>query len=61
MLASSLFSVVALLGVANAAPAPIPSGGVGVRTNDTPPVYGTMSEFDYQSLTLGLYQEWIEL
>lgn len=27
-----------------AAPAPIPSGGVGVRANDTPPVYGAMTD-----------------
>ncbi|KAK1923366.1 Rds1 protein [Papiliotrema laurentii] len=44
-----------------AAPAPIPSGGVGVRANDTPPVYGAMTDFDYQSFLLGLNQEWIEL
>ncbi|ORY23553.1 Rds1 protein [Naematelia encephala] len=61
MLSTSLLPVLALIGGVLAAPAPIPSGGVGVRSNDTPPVYHTMSEFDYQSLSLGLYQEWIEL
>lgn len=50
-----------LLGSALAVPAPIPSGGVGVRPNDTAPVYGVMSEFDFQSFNVGLYQEWIEL
>jgi len=50
-----------LLGSTLAVPAPIPNGGVGVRTNDTAPVYGTMTDFDYESLKLGLYQEWIEL
>ncbi|ORX41088.1 hypothetical protein BD324DRAFT_678481 [Kockovaella imperatae] len=45
----------------SAAPAPVPSGGVGVRSNDTPPVYGVMSDFDYQSFLLALNQEWIEL
>ncbi|KAI0665908.1 Rds1 protein, partial [Trametes maxima] len=36
-----------------------PSGGLG--TNSTPPVYQPMSDFDYQSLSLALYQEYIEL
>lgn len=41
-------------------PAPYtPSGGVG--TDGTAPVYRVQSDFDYQSLALGLYQEWIEL
>ncbi|KAJ5558399.1 hypothetical protein N7535_008609 [Penicillium sp. DV-2018c] len=41
-------------------PAPyVPAGGVG--TNGTQPVYNTRSDFDYQSLALALYQEWIEL
>lgn len=44
----------------NALPAPYtPNGGEG--TNGTEPVYGPMSDFDYQSLSLALYQEWIEL
>ncbi|KAI0746048.1 Rds1 protein [Earliella scabrosa] len=36
-----------------------PSGGLG--TNSTPPVYQPLSDFDRQSLSLALYQEWIEL
>ncbi|CAI4213073.1 unnamed protein product [Parascedosporium putredinis] len=41
-------------------PAPFtPSGGIG--TNGSAPVYRVQSDFDYQSLALGLYQEFIEL
>ena len=41
-------------------PAPYtPAGGVG--TNGTEPVYRVQSDFDYQSIALALYQEWIEL
>ncbi|KAH7347524.1 ferritin-like domain-containing protein [Plectosphaerella cucumerina] len=41
-------------------PAPFtPSGGIG--TNGSAPVYRVESDFDYQSLALALYQEWIEL
>lgn len=41
-------------------PAPFtPSGGIG--TNGSAPVYRVQSDFDYQSLALALYQEWIEL
>lgn len=41
-------------------PAPYtPNGGEG--TNGTEPVYAMMSDFDYQSIALALYQEWIEL
>lgn len=36
-----------------------PAGGLG--TNGTLPVYQVGSDFDYYSLALGLYQEWIEL
>lgn len=36
-----------------------PAGGAG--TNGTEPYYHPLSDFDYQSLTLALYQEWIEL
>ncbi|KAJ9203962.1 hypothetical protein DTO166G4_2682 [Paecilomyces variotii] len=44
----------------DAEPAPyVPAGGVG--TNGTPPVYNAKSDFDYESLALALYQEWIEL
>ncbi|KAL1966830.1 hypothetical protein VTN77DRAFT_3795 [Rasamsonia byssochlamydoides] len=40
-------------------PAPyVPAGGLG--TNATP-VYNAKSDFDYQSLALALYTEWIEL
>jgi len=44
------------------APQPLPytpAGGLG--TNGTEPVYRVQSDFDYQSVLLGLYQEWIEL
>ncbi|KAI4145008.1 MAG: hypothetical protein LQ340_006457 [Diploschistes diacapsis] len=41
-------------------PAPYtPNGGLG--TNGTEPVYKPQSDFDYESLALALYQEWIEL
>ncbi|CAG8909143.1 unnamed protein product [Penicillium egyptiacum] len=41
-------------------PAPyVPAGGLG--TNGSTPVYNTKSDFDYESLALALYQEWIEL
>jgi hypothetical protein len=43
-------------------PEPIPyqpAGGIG--TNGSQPVYRVQSDFDYQSILLGLYQEWIEL
>ncbi|KAK3384065.1 ferritin-like domain-containing protein [Lasiosphaeria ovina] len=41
-------------------PAPYtPSGGLG--TNGSAPVYKPLSDFDYESLALALYQEWIEL
>ncbi|KAK5137551.1 hypothetical protein LTR08_008531 [Meristemomyces frigidus] len=36
-----------------------PAGGLG--TNGTLPRYMVESDFDYESITLGLYQEWIEL
>lgn len=36
-----------------------PSGGIG--TNGSAPVYRVQSDFDYQSLALALYHEWIEL
>jgi hypothetical protein len=35
------------------------SGGLG--TNGTEPRYMVNSDFDFESITLGLYQEWIEL
>ena len=37
-------NILALAGFTHAAPSPIPSGGVGVRSNDTPPVYGAMTD-----------------
>ncbi|KAK1026927.1 hypothetical protein LTS16_021920 [Friedmanniomyces endolithicus] len=41
-------------------PAPYtPAGGLG--TNGSLPRYMVESDFDYESITLGLYQEWIEL
>ncbi|KAJ5802897.1 uncharacterized protein N7503_005347 [Penicillium pulvis] len=44
----------------NAEPAPYdPAGGVGM--NGSIPVYNAKSDFDYESLALTLYQEWIEL
>ncbi|KAI9700659.1 MAG: hypothetical protein M1836_002028 [Candelina mexicana] len=44
----------------NPEPAPYtPAGGLG--TNGTEPVYNAKSDFDYESLALALYQEWIEL
>lgn len=36
-----------------------PAGGLG--TNGTLPRYQVNSDFDFESITLGLYQEWIEL
>ncbi|KAK4040933.1 hypothetical protein C8A01DRAFT_45768 [Parachaetomium inaequale] len=36
-----------------------PSGGIG--TNGSEPIYKVASDFDYQSLALALYHEWIEL
>lgn len=41
-------------------PAPYtPAGGQG--TNGSAPVYRVQSDFDYQSISVALYQEWIEL
>mgnify|MGYP002620721529 CR=1 FL=1 len=41
-------------------PAPYtPSGGIG--TNGSEPVYRMLTDFDYESIALALYQEWIEL
>ncbi|KAH6607994.1 hypothetical protein Trco_004307 [Trichoderma cornu-damae] len=41
-------------------PAPYtPNGGTG--TNGSAPVYRVQSDYDYQSLALALYQEWLEL
>ncbi|RPD54764.1 Rds1 protein [Lentinus tigrinus ALCF2SS1-7] len=48
----------ALAPIALAAPY-VPKGGLG--TNSTPPVYHPLSDFDVQSLSLALYQEYIEL
>ncbi|EIW82785.1 Rds1 protein, partial [Coniophora puteana RWD-64-598 SS2] len=38
-----------------------PSGGVGVNPNEPAPEFRPWSDFDFQSLNLGLNQEWIEL
>lgn len=44
----------------NPQPAPyVPAGGLG--TNGSLPRYMVESDFDYESIQLGLYQEWIEL
>ncbi|KAF2398334.1 hypothetical protein EJ06DRAFT_103833 [Trichodelitschia bisporula] len=44
----------------HAQPAPyVPFGGLG--TNGTQPRYMVNSDFDFESIALGLYQEWIEL
>ncbi|MCJ1463064.1 hypothetical protein MMC07_001669 [Pseudocyphellaria aurata] len=44
----------------NPEPAPYtPAGGLG--TDGSEPVYNAKSDFDFESLALGLYQEWIEL
>ncbi|WVR03165.1 hypothetical protein IAU60_000155 [Kwoniella sp. DSM 27419] len=58
---TSITSALALAALVSAAPAPVPAGGVDVRPNATAPVYHTMTDFDFQSLNLGLNQEWIEL
>ena len=40
-----LSSVLALpTAIPSPSPAPVPAGGVGVRANDTPPVYHTMTD-----------------
>ncbi|KAI9807658.1 MAG: hypothetical protein M1825_005599 [Sarcosagium campestre] len=36
-----------------------PNGGLG--TNGSEPIYQVISDFDYESIALALYQEWIEL
>ncbi|KAI1343295.1 ferritin-like domain-containing protein [Xylariaceae sp. FL0016] len=41
-------------------PAPYTPGG-GLGTNGSEPVYRVVSDFDYESIALALYQEWIEL
>ena len=44
----------------NPLPAPYtPAGGLG--TNGSEPRYMVESDFDFESIALGLYQEWIEL
>jgi hypothetical protein len=44
----------------NPFPAPFtPAGGLG--TNGSLPRYMVQSDFDFESIALGLYQEWIEL
>ncbi|KAI0645960.1 Rds1 protein [Trametes meyenii] len=55
---SLLLALSAIAHIALGAPY-TPSGGLG--TNSTPPAYKPLSDFDYQSLSLALYQEYIEL
>ncbi|KAB5577582.1 hypothetical protein GE09DRAFT_1260266 [Coniochaeta sp. 2T2.1] len=44
------------------APEPVPyMPAGGLNTNGSAPMYRPMSDFDYQSVALALYQEWIEL
>lgn len=38
----------------------MPAGGINTSPDDIP-VYQAFSDFDWQSLSLALYQEWIEL
>jgi hypothetical protein len=61
MLTTSLLSLLALVGLAVAAPAPPPTPQGGVGATDPSPSYTPASDFDFQSLNLGLNQEWIEL
>ncbi|TIB91270.1 Rds1 protein [Wallemia mellicola] len=49
-----------LLASALAYPSP-PSGGVGVSPNDPAPVYSPETDFDTESLVVGVNQEWLEL
>jgi len=54
----ALKSIISLLplfiaGLANAAPAPVPSGGVGARMNDTPPVYEVVSDCKFGGIIGG--------
>ncbi|KAI0027346.1 hypothetical protein K488DRAFT_61869 [Vararia minispora EC-137] len=53
-------SASATIGTPAATPAPLvkPSGGIGF---DSPPAYRAQTDFDYQSLYLGLHQELLEL
>lgn len=51
---------VGLLASALAYPSP-PSGGVGVSPDDPAPVYSPDTDFDTESLVVGVNQEWLEL
>jgi hypothetical protein len=51
-LALQLPLLLSLLPKGMAAPAAIPDGGVGVRTNDTPPVYAPMSDCELLGFAL---------
>lgn len=66
--ASVLASVFALAStLVGAAPtgnitaSPPPQGGINTTANSSAPVYAPDSDFDYQSLSLALHQEYIEL
>ncbi|KAI6169397.1 ferritin-like domain-containing protein [Pisolithus thermaeus] len=66
MLRTLIAGVIALCCFADAAPPgppppPAPSGGVDVTPGSPPPVYHTISDFDFQSFNLALNQEYIEL
>ncbi|KAI6106110.1 hypothetical protein EDD16DRAFT_1524139 [Pisolithus croceorrhizus] len=66
MLRSLIAGLIVLCRFADAAPPgppppPVPSGGVDVSPSSPPPVYHTISDFDFQSFNLALNQEYIEL
>ena len=46
----AIATVLAQLATTEAAPAPVPNGGVGVRANDTPPAYAAMSDCKHQGV-----------
>lgn len=45
----------------NVTASPPPQGGINTTANASAPVYAPDSDFDYQSLSLALHQEYIEL
>lgn len=55
---ASTATVSAIPGPVTPSPVPAPAGGIGFNTT---PTYKPMSDFDFQSLNLGLHQELIEL
>lgn len=54
----STSTVSAVPGPVTPSPVPAPAGGIGFNST---PTYKPMSDFDFQSLNLGLHQELIEL